>query len=119
MPNPFHKNFPHLHPPSIDCEYPVECDDEYWDTGDPETSWKQPEGKPSFATCSVFNLRLLEILTFALKHLYCTARSRISMGHVGPEWEKKIAAQLDAAMNKWIDELPEHRERSLSRILRR
>ncbi|KAI4528611.1 hypothetical protein K525DRAFT_148198, partial [Schizophyllum commune Loenen D] len=92
----------------IDCEYPVECDDEYWDTGDPETSWKQPEGKPSFATCSVFNLRLLEILTFALKHLYCTARSRISMGHVGPEWEKKIAAQLDAAMNKWIDELPEH-----------
>ena len=41
------------------------------------------------------------------------------MGHVGPEWEKKIAAQLDAAMNKWIDELPEHREPSLSRILRR
>ncbi|TRM69411.1 fungal-specific transcription factor domain-containing protein [Schizophyllum amplum] len=92
----------------IDCEYPVECDDEYWDTGDPETSWKQPVGKPSLATCSIVNLRLLEILTYALKNLYCTPRSKATTGHVGLKWEKEMAAELDTAMNRWIDELPEH-----------
>jgi hypothetical protein len=46
---------------------PVECDDEYWITDDPEQAFKQPTGKPS--TVAYFNnlLRLNQILAFALR----------------------------------------------------
>ena len=67
MPNPFHKNFPHLHPPSIDCEYPVECDDEYWLTPEGKPLFKQPPEKPSKVSAFVYSIRLGQILAFALR----------------------------------------------------
>ena len=35
---------------------------------------------------------------------------------VGPEWEQKIVAELDSAINKWIDLVPPHRQSSLTRL---
>ena len=48
-------------------EYPVGIDDEYWETPDPITAWKQPSDKPALADCSRLSIRLLEILAFTLR----------------------------------------------------
>jgi hypothetical protein len=51
--------------PSFDQEYPIDCDDEFWDHPDPEKAFKQPDGKPSTVSCWVHLLKLLDILSFA------------------------------------------------------
>ena len=54
---------------SFDVEYPIECDDEYWISADPQLAFKQPEGKPSkiaFANCII---RLQRILAYASRTL--------------------------------------------------
>jgi hypothetical protein len=47
---------------SYDLDYPVECDDEYWDLPDSSKSFQQPPDKPSII--SYFNcfLRLIEMM---------------------------------------------------------
>ena len=47
---------------SINVEYPVGIDDEYWETPDPITAWKQPSDKLALADCSQLSIGLLEIL---------------------------------------------------------
>jgi hypothetical protein len=48
-------------------EYPIDVDDEYWETGDPETSFKQPEGVPSKLSYFVSILKLCRIIGEVLK----------------------------------------------------
>jgi hypothetical protein len=31
------------------------------------------------------------------------------LGFVGQQWEQHIVAELDSALNKWIDSVPDHR----------
>ena len=50
---------------SLDLPLPIECDDEFWETADPEEAFKQPEGKPCKMSYWVEFLKLLEILGFA------------------------------------------------------
>ncbi|KDR75219.1 hypothetical protein GALMADRAFT_157080 [Galerina marginata CBS 339.88] len=90
----------------FDVEYPIECDDEYWETGDPEQAFKQPAGKPCSMTSFVCFVKLCEILGFALRTLYSTQKSKILSGLIGHEWQSRIVAELDSSMNKWIDSLP-------------
>ena len=52
---------------SMDVDFPIECDDEYWVTPDPEKAFKQPEGKPSTAAFFVSTLRLKQIQALALR----------------------------------------------------
>ena len=105
----------------------MECDDEYWINPDPNLAFKQPEGKPS--TVVFFNcaLRLAQIHAFALRTIVCFAhvssltpllmmfwqysinKSKALLGFVGPQWEQHIVAELDSALNKWIDSVPDHR----------
>ena len=40
---------------------------------------------------------------------YSINKSKQTLGYVGPEWEQRIVAELDSALNKWIDTVPEHR----------
>jgi len=91
-------------------EYPIECDDEYWDTEDPEQAFKQPPGKPCKITSFVCLLKQCEILAFALRTLYSTKKSKILTGLIGPEWEHRVVAELDSSLNKWKDSLPQFRK---------
>lgn len=111
---------------SFDVELPVDCDDEYWNTGDPNTDFKQPLGKPS--RISYFNciIRLNQILAFALRTIvsnlfvelrecadlcrrqYSINKSKVLLGFIGPRWEQHIVSELDSALNKWIDAVPDH-----------
>lgn len=95
---------------SIDCDYPVECDDEYWEAENPADAFKQPPGKPSYAAAFTYTLKLMEIIGFMSRTLYSTKKSRILSGVVGEEWEQRVVTELDSSLNKWKDSLPAHRK---------
>ncbi|KAI8993823.1 fungal-specific transcription factor domain-containing protein [Trametes punicea] len=93
---------------SFDVEPLVECDDEYWFTGNPDTDFKQPPGMPSKLTYANCLSRLLQILAFASRTIYSINKSKLMLGFVGQEWEERIVADLDSALNRWIDTVPDH-----------
>ncbi|RPD54024.1 hypothetical protein L227DRAFT_512443 [Lentinus tigrinus ALCF2SS1-6] len=97
-----------IHDEDFDVEPLLEVDDEYWITSDPEKAFKQPEGKPSYVTFANCLIRLLKILAFASRTIYSINKSKLTLGMVGPQWEQKIVAELDSAINKWIDMVPPH-----------
>ncbi|KAI0081043.1 hypothetical protein K474DRAFT_57243 [Panus rudis PR-1116 ss-1] len=92
----------------FDLELPVECDDEYWVVTDHELKFQQPPGKPSKITFFNCLMRLNQILAFALRTIYSINKSKILLGFVGQQWEQHIVAELDSALNKWIDSVPDH-----------
>ncbi|PCH38602.1 hypothetical protein WOLCODRAFT_115748 [Wolfiporia cocos MD-104 SS10] len=91
----------------FDLDLLTECDDEYWMNPDPDLAFKQPPGKPS--TIAFFNclIRLTQILAFAQRTIYSGKKLKTLMG-IGPEWEEKIVRELDSALNRWLDTIPEH-----------
>lgn len=92
-----------------DAEYPIECDDEYWEPEDSQKAFQQPPGKPCTITAYVQFIKLCEILGVVLRTLYANKKSRILSGFIGEEWERTTVAQLDSSMNKWKASLPEYR----------
>lgn len=92
----------------FDLDLPLEVDDEYWEHPDPAKAFQQPPGVP--CSISFFNsfLKLNQILAFALRTIYSINKSKILLGFVGPQWEQHIVAELDSALNKWIDTVPDH-----------
>lgn len=93
----------------IDVELPIECDDEYWETEDPQKAFQQPPGKPCSVSNFIHYIQLCEILGFALRTLYSTKKSKILTGLIGNDWEGRIVAELDSSLNSWKDSLPRHR----------
>ncbi|KAF8604607.1 hypothetical protein BDV93DRAFT_522316 [Ceratobasidium sp. AG-I] len=93
-----------------DVGFPVEVDDEYWphNSTDPAFVPKQPAGTPPRAAFFNCYLKLIQILGFALRTIYSINKSKILLGFVGPQWEQHIVAELDSALNKWIDSVPDH-----------
>ncbi|KAJ8087145.1 Gypsy retrotransposon integrase-like protein 1 [Marasmius tenuissimus] len=91
-----------------DLDLPIECDDEYWEHPDPEQAWRQPPGKPSTVSFFVSLLKLVKILALALRTIYSINKSRALLGLVGPQWEQRIVTELDSALNKWVDTVPEY-----------
>ncbi|EIW84600.1 hypothetical protein CONPUDRAFT_163679 [Coniophora puteana RWD-64-598 SS2] len=92
----------------FDVDLPVVCDDEYWEHANSDQAFKQPPGKPSSVAYFVSALKLSQILAFALRTIYSINRSKILLGFVGHKWEQHIVAELDSALNSWIDSVPEH-----------
>ncbi|KAF8838282.1 hypothetical protein BDN67DRAFT_997756 [Paxillus ammoniavirescens] len=87
----------------FDVDFPVECDDEYWEHPDPEQAFKQPPDKPCTMSFFTSFLKLNHILAVALRTIYSIHKSKV----VGQQWEQRIA-ELDSALNQWIDAVPEH-----------
>ena len=108
---PFNVAFAKLSPlPRFDLEYPVECDEEYWETPDPEKAFQQPPGKPCKMSCFIWLIKLAEMLGFAHRTLYATKKSKMLIGLIGNEWESEVVSELDSSMNKWKDSLPQYCE---------
>ncbi|KAK0462413.1 fungal-specific transcription factor domain-containing protein, partial [Desarmillaria tabescens] len=97
-----------LNEEEIDVELPVECDDQYWIHANPEEAFKQPLGQPS--DISYFNtaLRLSNLLQSCLRTLYLMKKSKLSFGFLRKDWDRQIAAELDASLDSWFDSIPEH-----------
>ncbi|KAF8322612.1 hypothetical protein DL93DRAFT_2050436 [Clavulina sp. PMI_390] len=89
-----------------------EIDDEYWPLPTVDSSAvpvpRQPEGIPSSISYFVAYLKLGQILAFALRTIYTINKSKVLLGFVGERWEQHIVAELDSAMNKWLDAVPDH-----------
>ncbi|KAI0692333.1 fungal-specific transcription factor domain-containing protein [Cytidiella melzeri] len=92
----------------FDVDLPVACDDEYWSHPDPAQAFKQPPDKPSQTIFFNYLLRLSQIHAFALRTVYSINKSKALMGLVGHEWRQRIVAEIDSALNQWIDSLPSH-----------
>ena len=41
---------------------------------------------------------------------YSINKSKVLLGFIGPRWEQHIVSELDSALNKWIDAVPDHCE---------
>ncbi|KAK7027746.1 Zn(2)-C6 fungal-type domain-containing protein [Favolaschia claudopus] len=92
----------------FDVQLPTECDDRYWESSDPEKMFRQPEGQPSRVAFFNAYLRLSNILAFALHLLYSTNKTRDLVPTNDTSWEATLVAELDSALNKWVDEIPPH-----------
>ncbi|KAG9013058.1 hypothetical protein FRB94_003890 [Tulasnella sp. JGI-2019a] len=91
---------------AIDANLPLEVDDDGWD--DVTRKWIQPVGKPSQLSCFIQYSKLLDILGHAMRTLYTIKKSKIHLGFVGPEWEQDKVAELDSALNRWLESMPNH-----------
>jgi hypothetical protein len=92
----------------FDTDFPVDCDDEYWEHPDPEKAFKQPPNKPSKVSFFISILKLNHILAFVLRTVYATNKAKVMLGFIGNQWNQNIVAELDSALNKWTDEVPDH-----------
>ncbi|KAJ6476873.1 fungal-specific transcription factor domain-containing protein [Mycena sanguinolenta] len=92
-----------LHIDEYDVELPLATDDEYLDQG-----LEQPPGIPSQLLYFVYYSQLMDILGDAQRRLYGPKKAKISIGWDGPEWEQRAVAELDSAMNRFLDSIPPH-----------
>ncbi|EJU04909.1 hypothetical protein DACRYDRAFT_114226 [Dacryopinax primogenitus] len=97
-----------IHDEDFDVEFPHECDDEHWEPDENGKRFVQPNNKPSKVSFFLCYLRLMQILAFALRTIYSINKSKVLLGFVGARWEQHIVAELDSALNKWIDSVPAH-----------
>ncbi|KAI0260431.1 fungal-specific transcription factor domain-containing protein [Gloeopeniophorella convolvens] len=93
---------------NYDVEYPIECDDEYWENADPALAFKQPPGKPT--RVSYFNhlIKINLLHSHALRTIYSLNKSRLVTGPREKGWEEKTVTELDSALNSWFDSIPDH-----------
>ncbi|GJE89788.1 Zn(II)2Cys6 transcription factor [Phanerochaete sordida] len=89
----------------FDLDYPIECDDEYWVTDDPQQAFKQPPGKPAMVIHFIQSLKLTEIHTRALRTIYSLQGARDLQD---PQRAQQMVADLDSDLNKWEASIPEH-----------
>lgn len=54
---------------SFDLDLPIECDDEYWMTEDPEKAFQQPPGLPSRVSYFVWMLKFGNIRAAAIRRI--------------------------------------------------
>jgi hypothetical protein len=53
----------------FDLDYPVDCDDEYWEATETNKAFEQPHGKPSLVSSFISALKLNRILGVAMRTL--------------------------------------------------
>ncbi|KAF8187612.1 fungal-specific transcription factor domain-containing protein [Mycena galopus ATCC 62051] len=92
----------------FDIQLPTECDDEYWEHADPAQAFRQPSGKPSQVAFFNSYIRLNNILGFILHFLYSSGKMKASYAAEDPGWDEHIVTEVDSALNKWIEGIPEH-----------
>ncbi|KAF7328387.1 Zn(2)-C6 fungal-type domain-containing protein [Mycena venus] len=92
----------------IDADFPIECDDEFWENEDPKKAFVQPAGKPCLTTFFNCYLRLNNILAFGLKMLYSLNKMKKLLAYRNQAWEEHVVAELDSGLNAWIDSIPAH-----------
>ena len=107
-----------------DQDPPIPCDDEYWDTGHPETSFKQPAGIPSKLDYFVSYVKLMEIEAATMRAVVrCFYKLDVDGVLMSPKYytkkpdlvtarptDQQTITMLDSALNDWFNSLPPHRE---------
>ncbi|KAF7288615.1 Zn(2)-C6 fungal-type domain-containing protein [Mycena indigotica] len=94
----------------FDLQLPTPVDDSAWagEVSDPAQAWRQPKDVPSSVAFFNAMLKLNNILGFVLRLLYSIDKKSGMLRADDDRWEEHIVAELDSALNKWVDEIPEH-----------
>ncbi|KAF9022054.1 hypothetical protein BDZ89DRAFT_1137589 [Hymenopellis radicata] len=92
-----------IHREDFDAQYPIDCDDEYWDHPDPRLNFRQPTNKPSSLTFFIQLLKLVEILSDVQAAVYPMKRECKNQLP-----EPQVLTEFDAALNKWLQAMPSH-----------
>ncbi|KAJ6489950.1 fungal-specific transcription factor domain-containing protein [Mycena sanguinolenta] len=92
----------------FDVQMPTECDDEYWEHEDSAQAFRQPLGKPSQVAFFNSYLRLSNILASVLQTIYPLHKAKDLRSAESHTWDERVLMELDSALNKWIEEIPEH-----------
>lgn len=94
----------------FDVEFPVECDDEFWQYSqlNGPVEFKQPPDVPSMISFFNRQIELCNILAPALRYLYPSKKAKFWMKNLGDHWERKTVAQLNRNLDEWTNKLPEH-----------
>ncbi len=111
-------------PSSIDVDFPIEVDDEYWENPDPSQAFRQPQGNPSKGLYYTSFLKLNQLMAKCLRILvmvvlygiqretnqyqYSTTKSKIALGVTGQKRQQEIVTELDSSLNAWVDSIPEY-----------
>ncbi|KAG8890326.1 hypothetical protein FRB98_009394 [Tulasnella sp. 332] len=90
----------------VDAHLPLEVDDDGWDQT--LQIWLQPADKPSQLAYFTNYAKLLDILSRTMRTVYSISKSKVHLGWVGPDWEQNTVAELDSALNAWVDAVPDH-----------
>ncbi|KAJ7157327.1 fungal-specific transcription factor domain-containing protein [Mycena filopes] len=80
-----------------DVDMPTACDDEYWEE---PYNFQQPADKPALAAYATPYLQLVEIFARVQRAIYPVKKIK--------ECEPEVVADLDSALNKWVDSIPSH-----------
>ncbi|KAF9058469.1 fungal-specific transcription factor domain-containing protein [Rhodocollybia butyracea] len=94
----------------FDVEFPLDCDQEYWDDTDPEKEYLlQPPHEPSKTSFWIHFIKLAEIAALAHRLIYPIKKSEHwkRLGIQGATWNQKVVMELDSKLNAWVDTIPE------------
>ncbi|KAJ7511777.1 fungal-specific transcription factor domain-containing protein [Mycena galericulata] len=80
-----------------DVDLPAECDDEYWDE---PYCFQQPANKPALTAYLISYLKLIGIFNRVQRAIYPVTRHK--------EFEPEVVAELDSALNEWVEHIPSH-----------
>ncbi|KAJ3724189.1 fungal-specific transcription factor domain-containing protein [Lentinula guzmanii] len=89
-----------------DVEFPIECDDEFWEQPD-ELAFKQPPGKLCQLTYWIHMLKLVSILESVQRAM---SVRRLALSHrTGPDAlqrRQQTVLGIDKALNDWLESIP-------------
>jgi hypothetical protein len=90
----------------FDADYPIAVDDEFWETGNPNTDFIQPpsSGLPK-VSAFIHTLKLDHVIGAALRTIYAVNKSPEHPGD--PAAQRAIVVELDSALNSWADAVPD------------
>ena len=90
----------------FDADYPIEVDDQFWETGDPKHNFIQPpEAGISKISAFVHLLKLDHIIGATLRTIY--AINKEADYQADHSHERSVVIQLDSALNSWADVVPD------------
>ncbi|WVQ78345.1 hypothetical protein IAT38_000430 [Cryptococcus sp. DSM 104549] len=90
----------------FDADYPIDVDDEFWDTGDPALNFKQPEEKGiSRIAAFIQTLKLDHIIGATLRTIY--AINKLPEHRADLNAQRAVVVELDSALNSWADNVPD------------
>ncbi|KAF8871040.1 fungal-specific transcription factor domain-containing protein [Mucidula mucida] len=93
---------PTLNYEMFDIDYPIECDDEYWEND----AFAQPKDTPSSISFFVQLMKLMQILSYILRVTYAVRRPlHVFTANRLPE--AQILAGFDSSLNEWQAALPD------------
>ncbi|KAJ7111579.1 putative fungal-specific transcription factor [Mycena crocata] len=96
-----------MHDSDYDQDYPVDCDDEYWELPEP-LNFRQPNDCPSSISYFICYAKLLEIQASVTSTIYSPRRPKDLAGRVFPSSDAQNIIAFDSALNSWLMEIPDH-----------